>query len=179
LIYTDQKSLKYIFTKNELNMRQRRWLELMADYDIDLQYHPGKVNVVPHALSRRPEANMVVLLTQQEELLKEMRRLDLMVIRRVSGSVQLMAIQIQPTLMEEIREAQKEDPRLLKFREQVEAGLRSDVCIHTDGALYFRNRICVPQGKIRQKILAEAHSSAYSIHPGGIKMYQDLKQHFW
>ena len=46
---------------------------MMTDYDIDLQYHPGKVNVVPDALSRRPEANMVMLLTQQEELLKEMR----------------------------------------------------------------------------------------------------------
>jgi len=55
---------------------------------------------VPDALSRRLEANMVVLLTQKEELLKEMRRLDLMVIRRASGSVQLMAFQIQPTLME-------------------------------------------------------------------------------
>ena len=101
-----------------------------------------------------------------------------MVIRRASGSVQMIAFQIQPTLMEEIREAQKEDPRLLKFSEQVETGLRSDVCIHTD-ALYFRGRICVPQGEIRQKILAEAHSSAYSIHPEGTKMYQDLKQHFW
>jgi len=92
LIYTDHKSLKYIFTQKELNMRQRRWLELMADYNIDLQYHPGKVNVVPDTLNRRPEANMVVQLTQQEELLKEMRRLDLMVIRRVSGSVQLIAL---------------------------------------------------------------------------------------
>ena len=62
--------------------------------------------------SRIPEANMVVLLTQQEELLKEMRQLDLMVIQRVSESGQLMAFQIQPKLMEEIREAQKEDPRL-------------------------------------------------------------------
>ena len=78
LIYTDHKSLTYIFTQKELNMRQRRWLELMADYDIDLQYHPGKVNVVPDALSRRPEANMVMLLNQQKELLKEMGRLDLM-----------------------------------------------------------------------------------------------------
>ena len=96
LIYTDHKSLKYIFTQKELNMRQRRWLELLADYDIDLQDHLGKVNVVPDALSRRPEANMVMLLTQQEELLKEMRRLELIVIRRVSESVQLMAFQIQP-----------------------------------------------------------------------------------
>ena len=99
MIYTDYKSLKYIFTQKELNVRQRRWLELMADYDIDLQYHPEKINVVLDALSRRPETNMVVLLTQQEELLKEMRRLDLMVIRRASRSVQLMAFQIQPTLM--------------------------------------------------------------------------------
>ena len=45
LIYTDHKSLKYIFTQKELNIRQRRWLEFMADYDTDLQYHPGKVNI--------------------------------------------------------------------------------------------------------------------------------------
>ena len=55
LIYTDHKSLKYIFTQKELNMRQRRWLELMADYNIDLQYHPRKINVVPDALSRKPK----------------------------------------------------------------------------------------------------------------------------
>jgi len=75
-----------------------------------------------------------------------------------------MAFQIQPTLMKEIREAQKEDPRLEKFREQVEAGLRSDVRIYTDSALYFGYRICAPQGEIRQKVLAEAYSLAYSIH---------------
>jgi hypothetical protein len=56
MIFTDHKSLKYIFTQRELNMRQRRWLELMADYDIDLRYHPGKVNVVPNALRRMPGA---------------------------------------------------------------------------------------------------------------------------
>ena len=64
-IFTDHKSLKYIFTQKELNMRQRRWLELMADYDIDLQYHPGKMNVVPDALSRKPS---FMLLTQQKEM---------------------------------------------------------------------------------------------------------------
>ena len=60
LIYTDHKSLKYIFTEKELSMRQRRWIELMADYDIDLQYHPGKVNVQPDSLSRKPGACMVM-----------------------------------------------------------------------------------------------------------------------
>jgi len=60
LIYTDHKSLKFIFTQKELNIRQRRWLELMADYDINLQYHHGKVNVVPDTLNRKLEACMTM-----------------------------------------------------------------------------------------------------------------------
>ncbi|WVZ63682.1 hypothetical protein U9M48_013295 [Paspalum notatum var. saurae] len=59
-IYTDHKSLKYIFTQNELNMRQRRWLELIKDYDMEIHYHPGKANVVADALSRKSYANMAL-----------------------------------------------------------------------------------------------------------------------
>ena len=84
LIYTDHKSLKYVFTQKKLNMRQRRWLELMADYDIDLQYHPGKANIVPGALSRKPAVYMTVQLTRQKELLREKMQLYLMVVRRTS-----------------------------------------------------------------------------------------------
>ncbi|KAL8104850.1 hypothetical protein AgCh_028861 [Apium graveolens] len=58
-IYTDQKSLKYIFTQKDLNMRQRRWLELIKDYNCSINYHPGKANVVVDALSRKERLNMV------------------------------------------------------------------------------------------------------------------------
>ena len=145
-------------------MRQRRWLELMDDYDIDLQYHPGKDNTVSDTLSRRPENKVLVQLTQQKELLQKIIKLDLMLVQGTDESGQLMTFQIQPTLINEIKEAQKGDPRLQKFRTQVEAGLRTDIRIHSNGALYFSNKIYAPQGEVRQKVLAEAHSSAYSIH---------------
>jgi hypothetical protein len=52
-IFTDHKSLKYIFTQRDLNLRQRSWLKLIKDYDLDIQYHLGKANVVADALSRK------------------------------------------------------------------------------------------------------------------------------
>jgi len=60
IIFTDHNSLKHIFAQKELNMRQRRWFELMAEYDIDVLYHLGKVNTVPDALSRKPENKVLV-----------------------------------------------------------------------------------------------------------------------
>jgi hypothetical protein len=59
-IYTDHKSLKYIFTQSELNMRQKRWIELVKDYDLEIHYHPVKANVVADALSRKSYANMAM-----------------------------------------------------------------------------------------------------------------------
>ena len=63
-IYTDHKSLKYIFTQPELNMRQRRWLELIKDYNLEVHYHPGKANVVADALSRKSHCNTMEALLE-------------------------------------------------------------------------------------------------------------------
>jgi len=112
-IFTDHKSLKYIFTQKELKMRQRRWLELMTEYDLSLQYNPGRVNVVPDALSRRPAA---MILTEQKKLIEKMRRLILKVV--IPGVVaHCMALQLQSSLIDKIKEAQAGDKRLQKFRD--------------------------------------------------------------
>ena len=76
-IYTDHKSLKYIFTQTDLNMRQRRWLELIKDYDLEVHYHPRKANVVADALNRKSYANRVQVTPMPSELCAKFERLNL------------------------------------------------------------------------------------------------------
>jgi hypothetical protein len=75
-IFTNHKSLKYIFTQSELNMRQRRWLELIKDYDLEVHYHPRKANVVADALSHKVHCNHLELEPVSDPLCEEMRRLN-------------------------------------------------------------------------------------------------------
>ena len=67
-IFTDHKSLKYIFTQPDLNLRQRKWIELVKDYDLGINYHPGKANVVADALSRKPASLNAMLESLPPEL---------------------------------------------------------------------------------------------------------------
>ena len=98
-VYTDHKSLKYIFTQKELNLRQRRWLELIKDYDMKLHYHPGKANVVADALSRKSYVNTLTAGGLPQELIDDLRDLRLEIIPR--GFVATM--EIQSTLLGKIR----------------------------------------------------------------------------
>ena len=101
-VYTDHKSLKYIFTQKELNLRQRRWLELIKDHDMKLHYHPGKANLVADALSRKSHVNTLMTGDLPRELVENLRELCLEIVPR--GYV--AALEIQSTLMDRIREAQ-------------------------------------------------------------------------
>jgi hypothetical protein len=79
-IFTDHKSLKYIFTQSDLNMRQRRWLELIKDYDLEVHYHPGKANVVADALSCKVYCNHLEGEPYSDTLCEDMRKLNLEVV---------------------------------------------------------------------------------------------------
>jgi hypothetical protein len=104
-IYTDHKSLKYIFTQKDLNLRQRCWLELIKDYDLEIHYHPGKANLVDDALSQKGHANMAMVFQLPKELVKEFERLNLEVVAHAEG----VTLEVQSTPEQEIHKGQLDD----------------------------------------------------------------------
>jgi ribonuclease HI len=174
-IYTDHKSLKYIFTQNDLNLRERRWLELIKDYDLEIHYHPGKANVVADDWSRKSYVNATMASRMPRKLYKEFEQLNHCIVAHTEG----ITIEVEPTLEQEIWKGQLEDAKLQEIKEMIEAGKAPDFTEDEHGTVWFRRRICVPDVvHLREKNLQEGHDSAYSIHPSSTKIYQDLKERY-
>ncbi|GJW14937.1 putative reverse transcriptase domain-containing protein [Tanacetum coccineum] len=154
VVYTDHKSLQYILDQKELNMRQRRWIELLSDYDCEIRYHPGKANVVADALSRKE---------------KEPIR------------VRALVMTVHSNLPDQIRNAQLEAMKKKNVKaENLGRLIKQIFDVHSDGTRYFDKRIWLPRyGGLRNLIMHESYKSKYSIHPGSDKMYQDMKQLYW
>jgi hypothetical protein len=129
----NHKSLKYIFTQNDLNLRQRRWLELIKDYDLEIHYHPGKANVVANALSCKSYVNAMMVSQIPRALYKEFKRLNLGFIAHTKG----ITIEVEPTLEQEIWKGQLEDPKIQEIKEMVGAGKAPDFTEDKDGIVWF------------------------------------------
>jgi hypothetical protein len=107
-LYMDHKSLKYIFTQSNLNLRQRRWLELIKDYDLGINYHPRKANVVADALSRRSHVSQLVVESMPFELCEEFDKLSL----RIVANIEAMEMEVGSSLLQEIQKGQLEDEKI-------------------------------------------------------------------
>ena len=178
-IFTDHKSLQYIFTQKELNLRQRRWLELIKDYDCTIEYHPEKANVVADALSRRPERSLSHMRSGYLPLLVDLRALGVILEVEDLGAL-LATFHVRPLLVDQILVGQSQDPQMIKLKEEIEKGKKAEFQIRDDGMIVKGQRMCVPEyGELKRNIMEEAHSSAYAMHPGSTKMYKTLKEHYW
>jgi hypothetical protein len=174
--YMDHKSLKYSFTQSNLNLRQRRWLELIKDYDLGINYHPGKANVVADALSRRSHVSQLVVDSMPFELCEEFDKLNL----RIIVNTEAMEMKVGSSLLEEIWRGQLEDEKMQEIKRNIKKENSPGFSEDDKGVLWYKGRICVPDIKeLKNKILCEAHEMAYSIHPEGNKMYHDLKATYW
>ncbi|XP_071923176.1 uncharacterized protein [Coffea arabica] len=154
-VYTDHKSLKYLFSQKELNLRQRRWVEFLEDYDCSINYHPGKANVVADALSRK--AQVAGLMIKEWDMLEEVSSWNprLEKLKILFGNLTLKS-----PLLERIKEAQKTDPTIQKNVEKVQKGETLDFKLGSEGVLRFRDRIAVPADeRLRREILEESHRS--------------------
>jgi hypothetical protein len=142
---------------------------LIKDYDLGINYHPGKANVVADALSQKKDEQMWPELHQEIEYLNLSMVNDLLVV-----------MEVEPTLESEIQEGQLGDPKLAKIQQMIRDNKTSDFSEDSKGTLWLGKRICVPNQKhIKELILREANDSAYLIHPSSTKMYKDLKTQYW
>ncbi|WVZ97788.1 hypothetical protein U9M48_043300 [Paspalum notatum var. saurae] len=171
-IYTNHKSLKYILTQPELNMRQRRWLELIKDYDLEIHYHPGKANVVADALSRKAHCNVIEARPTVRVICCEMDEIEV----PTEQHAELYSLIIEPTIKDQIIAAQKQDKGMAHIRDEINERKKACFRLDEEGVLWFKNHLVVPKNiELRKKMLDEAHASMFTMHPGSNKMYQDIK----
>ncbi|GKA32800.1 putative reverse transcriptase domain-containing protein [Tanacetum coccineum] len=155
VVFTDHKSLQYILNQKDLNLRQRRWIELLSDYDCEIRYHPGKANVVVDALSQKerdkPLRVRALMITVYNDLPKQIRRAQEEAMKGKNVKAKNLGRLIKP---------------IFKF------------C--PDGTRCFGNRVWLPcYSGLRDLVMHESHKSKYSIHPGSDMMYQDLNPLYW
>ena len=185
ILYTDHKSLKYLFSQKELNLRQQRWLEFLASYELDINYTPGKGNRVADALSRKQQAVVSMMISEWNDL----EALSTCEVRDrvpdLCSSLLLCSLEARPSLLDRIIDVQRSDPDLIPLRQILLSGRNDEYLknfiIDPRGGIRKFGRLLVPKDmELRKEILDDGHRSKFSIHPGSSKMYADMKRmYYW
>ena len=143
-VFTDHKSLQYVFTQKELNLRQRRWLELLKDYDISILYNPGKANVVADSLSRLSMGSTTHIEEGKRELAKDVHRQARLGVRLTDSAEGGIAVTngVESSVVLEVKEKQDQDPLLLELKANVHKQKMVAFEQRGDGVLRYQGRLC-------------------------------------
>jgi hypothetical protein len=148
-INTDHKCLKYIFTQADLNLRQWRWLELIKDYDLGINYHLGKANLVADALSQKSHLSKLIMEIMQIELCEEFNKLNL----RLVTNIEVVTMEVDSILPQDIQKGQLEDEKIPEIKCNIKEGKSPRFTEDEQGVLWYKGRICVPDIKeLKEKI---------------------------
>jgi hypothetical protein len=159
-------------------MRQRRWLELIKDYDLEVHYHPSKANVVADALSRKSRCYYLSTESCRDTLCSKLSKLRLEIVPQGM----LNTISIKSVLWDKLVMSQARDEGIKTIKQRLSQNDPKYVCFRpdTNGTIWLGQHLVVPEDPtLRKEIFDGAHLSEFSIHPGSSKMYQDLKENFW
>jgi hypothetical protein len=137
-IFTNHKSLRYFFTQSELNMRQRWWLELIKEYDLNIQYHPGKANVVTDVLSRKASYSCTLVERNMDSLCQDMQRLNVSQI--AEGSLSML--QVTSHLLRDIKAGKHLDEDLSTIKERIKDPKYKSFCLDHSNTLWFGKKAC-------------------------------------
>jgi hypothetical protein len=137
-----------------------------------INYHPGKANVVANALSYKSHVSRLVVESMPFELCEGFDKLNL----RIVANTEPMEMEVGSNPLQEIRRGQVKDKKIQEIKCNIQEEKTPDFSKDGEGVLWYKGRILVPNvNELKDKILHEAHESAYSIHPGGNKMYHNLR----
>nr|GEX68436.1 putative reverse transcriptase domain-containing protein [Tanacetum cinerariifolium] len=165
-VFTNHKSLQHILDQKELNMRQRRWLELLSDYDYEILYHPRMANVVADALSWKERIKPIRVRALVMTIVLELPKQIFNAQTKARKPKNIKNKDFRGMLVENSKDPEKLKTKKLEPR--------------VDGTLCLNGRSWLPcHGDLRTVIMHESHKLKYSIHPGSDKMYQDMKRLYW
>ncbi|XP_073278713.1 uncharacterized protein [Primulina huaijiensis] len=153
-------------------------MELLKDFGCEIQYQPGRMNLVTNALSRKVQNAMLtsLIISKIHEHLGTSGWTY-----QISGEYFVVSsIQVEPQILSNIKAAQRTDPHIHRLKELSRTGQTEKFSVASDGSLRFNGRLVVPNLiDLKEVILHEAHCSRHSIHPGIRKMYHTLRAHNW
>ena len=134
-VFTDHKNLKYVFTQRKLNLRQRRWLELLKDYNMNFHYHPGKANVVADALSRMSIGSTAHVESGMKELAKDVHRLSRLSVWLIDSTSGYVSIHptYESSLVVKAKKRWHLDPVLMNFKDSVLIKMNEPFDLRGDG----------------------------------------------